>query len=158
MSHKVLTILACALLLTACKSTNDKNEMEIGKQVDFKLDTGTMTPEALWAMGSIGSYAVSPDSLCIAYQVTYYSVEQNKSHTVLYVIDYNEGIEPKLITTSDKSESDPAWLADGRLAFLCEGEVWTMSSSGKNRKQLTHTDGAVDGFLFAPDGKKVILK
>ncbi len=133
-----------------------KQDEDIITRSDIKLESDTMTPEALWAMGRIGSYtAASPDSTKIAYQVTYYSVAQNKSHTVLYTTD--GGNEPKLLTTSAQSESDPAWLADGRLAFLCGGEVWTMDADGKKRKQLTHTDGAVDGFLFAPDMKKVIL-
>ena len=153
--NKLFSILAAATLLAACNSNS--TTMTIGKQTDLTLQSDTLTPEALWAMGRIGSYAASPDSLCIAYQVTYYSVEENKSHTVLYAIDYNEGIEPKLLTTTDKSESDPAWLGGERLAFLCEGEVWTMDAKGKNRKQLTHTDGSVDGFLFSPDEQKVIL-
>ena len=32
-----------------------------------------------------------------------------------------------------------------------------MNANGKSRKQLTHTDGAVEGFLFSPDQKRVIL-
>ena len=157
MRHKVLTLMSAVILLAACNSTNDKTQMEIGKHTDFKLEGSHMTPEALWAMGRIGSYAASPDSskTRIAYQVTYYSVEKNKSHTVLCMFDGSP--EPKLLTTSDKSENDPVWLKDGRLAFLSDGEVWTMDDCGKNRKQITHTDGAVEGFLLSLDASKAIL-
>ena len=75
MRHKVLTLMSAVILLAACNSTNDKTQMEIGKHTDFKLEGSHMTPEALWAMGRIGSYAASPDGTKAAYQVTYYSVE-----------------------------------------------------------------------------------
>ncbi len=150
-AFKALIILAVSIMASCTKQ-----DEHIIMRSDIKLESDVMTPEALWAMGRIGSYTVaSPDSAKIAYQVTYYSVAQNKSHTVLYTTD--GGKEPKLLTTSAKSESDPAWLNDGRLAFLSGGEVWTMDGNGKKRKQLTHTDGAVEGFLFSPDNKKVIL-
>ena len=143
-----------ATLATSCEQTN-KTEGFIGRN-DITLQSDTMTPEALWAMGRIGNYAASPDGTHIAYQMTYYSVEENRSHTVLWMMNAN-GSENRMLTTAAQSESDPAWLDNGRLAFLTEGEVWTMNTDGKNRKQITQTDGSVDGFLFSPDGKKVIL-
>ena len=143
-----------ATLATSCEQTN-KTEGFIGRN-DITLQSDTMTPEALWAMGRIGSYAASPDGTHIAYQMTYYSVEENRSHTVLWMMNA-DGSENRMLTTAAQSESDPAWLDNGRLAFLTEGEVWTMNADGKNRKQITQTDGSVDGFLFSPDGKKVIL-
>ena len=148
------SIMATLTLATSCEQTN-KTEGFIGRN-DITLQSDTMTPEALWAMGRIGSYAASPDGTHIAYQMTYYSVEENRSHTVLWMMNA-DGSENRMLTTAAKSESDPAWLDNGRLAFLTEGEVWTMDADGKNRKQITQTDGSVDGFLFSPDGKKVIL-
>ncbi len=46
-----------------------------------------MTPEALWAMGRIGSVAVSPDEKQIAYTVAYYSVPENKSNREVFVMN-----------------------------------------------------------------------
>ena len=148
------SIMATLTLATSCEQTN-KTEGFIGRN-DITLQSDTMTPEALWAMGRIGSYAASPDGTHIAYQMTYYSVEENRSHTVLWMMNA-DGSENRMLTTAAKSESDPAWLDNGRLAFLTEGEVWTMDADGKNRKQITQTDGSVDGFLFSPDGKKVMF-
>lgn len=148
---------AASIMATLATSCEQKNKVEgfIGRN-DITLQSDTMTPEALWAMGRIGSYAASPDGTRIAYQMTYYSVEENRSHAVLWMMNA-DGSENRMLTTSAQSESDPAWLSDGRLAFLTGGEVWTMDADGKNRKQVTQTDGSVDGFLFSPDGKKVIL-
>ena len=107
-------------------------------------------------MGRIGSHIASPDAAKIAYQVTYYSVQENRSHTVLCLMNA-DGTDKKTLTTSTKSESDPAWMGNDRIAFLTGGEVWTMDTDGNRRKQLTQTEGTVEGFLFSPDHKKVIL-
>lgn len=60
-----------------------------------------MTPEALWAMGRIGTAQASPDGKHIIYQVGYYSVKQNKGHQVIYIMD-SDGKNNKMLTTSAK--------------------------------------------------------
>jgi len=42
----------------------------IGKQ-EIRIKNKKLTPEALWAMGRIGSSSVSPDGKQIAYTVSY---------------------------------------------------------------------------------------
>ena len=84
-----------------------------------------MTPEALWAMGRIGSYQAAPDGKHIVYQVGYYSVKQNKSHQVLYMMN-PDGSGQQLLTKSAKSETDPAWLDNETIAFITGGEIWAM--------------------------------
>ena len=155
---RLTLILIVIATMAACKQEDNK---KVFTRNDIKLESDTLTPEALWAMGRIGSYATSPDGSKVAYQVTYYSVEENRSNTVIYVQD---------IPSAAASESDsissgtllglgnsPVWLDENRIAFLSKGEIWTMNSKGKSRKQLTNTDGSVDGFLFSPDQKKVVL-
>ena len=123
---------------------------------NIKLQSDLMTPEALWAMGRIGASTASPDGKQIVYQVTYYSVAQNKSHTILYIQDIN-GKNKRQLTSDNKSESDATWIESGkRIAFLRDGEIWAMSPDGNNRKQLSHTEGTIEGFSFSPDGKKVV--
>lgn len=46
----------------------------IGKH-QITLENDRMTPEALWAMGRIGSHEASPDGRQLLYTVSYYSVE-----------------------------------------------------------------------------------
>lgn len=124
---------------------------------NMKLKSDLMTPEILWGMGRIGGSVASPDGKLIAYQVSYYSVEQNKSHTMLFVQDAN-GKNKRQLTMDNKSERDVAWIEGGqRIAFLREGEIWMMTPDGKNRQQLSHTQGSIEGFAFSPNGKKVVF-
>ncbi|MGN1375883.1 MAG: alpha/beta fold hydrolase [Prevotella sp.] len=128
----------------------------IGKN-EIQLTGKLMTPEALWAMGRIGSAQAAPDGKSIVYQVGYYSVKANKGHQVLYAIDAN-GKNNKILTKDAKSETDPAWIEDGKkIAFLREGQIWKMSSDGNDKVQLSHDKDDIEGFSFSPDGKWVIL-
>ena len=155
--NKLLTSMTVVVLCLVVGTVKAQENVKIGKQrITASNGKMAMTPEALWAMGRIGSYAASPDGKKIVYQVGYYSVKENKSHQVLYIIDAN-GSGQQILTNSNKNETDPAWLDNNRIAFLSGGEVWSMNSDGSNRQQLSKTDGSVEGYKFSPDGKKVIL-
>ncbi|MBF1054740.1 MAG: S9 family peptidase [Prevotellaceae bacterium] len=121
------------------------------------LSSDLMTPEALWAMGRISGAAVSPDGKQVVYQVSYYSVKENKSHTMLFVQSTNK-VKPVSLTTDAISETDPAWIDGGKkIAFLREGQLWTMNPNGSDRVKLTTSKTDIEGFRFSPDGKNVIL-
>ena len=121
----------------------------------------TISPEALWAMGRIGSVAVSPDEKQIAYSVAYYSVPENKSNNELFVMN-TDGSNNRQITCDNWQESQPTWIKDGaKIAFLCNetgsSQIWEMNPDGTARKQLTQYDGDIEGFSFSPDGKKLLF-
>ena len=152
---KTLILIASCLLLGMGNTAKAEENVNIGKQ-NIKVEGRLMTPEALWAMGRISAHSASPDGQKIVYQVGYYSVKHNKSHHVLYVINA-DGTGQKLLTTGSKNETDPAWLPDGRIAFISGGEIWAMNADGTDRRQLSKTEGGVEGFKFSPDASKVII-
>lgn len=132
----------------------------IGKS-EAALNSDVLTPEILWAMGRIGSFTVSPDGKQAVYTVTYYSVEQNKSHTVIYLMDLATK-SSTLLTRTAASESDPCFIQDGKkIAYLAEADgltqIWAMNLDGTGRQQLSREASSVNGFVFSPDGKKVLL-
>ena len=133
----------------------------IGRQTP-KIENRTLTPEALWAMGRVGGASVSPDAKHITYNVSYYSVAENKSHTVIYVIG-SDGSGEQLLTTAKTSELAPKFIADGKkIAFLAadsEGtmQVWQMNPDGTERVQLSHEKEDVEDFKFSANEKKVLL-
>lgn len=124
---------------------------------NIKLESDLMTPEALWAMGRIGGAEASPDGKTIVYQVGYYSVKENKSRQVIYTISRDGKTQQKL-TPAGKSQSDATWIANGkRIAFLQDGQIWSMAADGSDCKQLTKSSSDIEGFKFSPDEKSVIL-
>ena len=152
---KVLVILALlANLVNLVNAANPEETVKIGKQ-NIKLSSNLMTPEALWAMGRIGSAEASSDGKQIVYQVGYYSVKANKSQQKIAVINA-DGTGNTTLTTGSKSETDPTWL-NGKIAFLTGGQIWTMNPDGSDRKQISKTSKDIEGFKFSPDGKQVIL-
>lgn len=124
---------------------------------NIKLESDLMPPEALWAMGRIGGAEASPDGKTIVYQVGYYSVKENKSRQVIYTISRDGKTQQKL-TPAGKSQSDATWIANGkRIAFLQDGQIWSMAADGSDCKQLTNSSSEIEGFKFSPDEKSVIL-
>ena len=77
---RLALLLLVITTMTACK----KEQKPVITRSNIQLQSDTLTPEALWAMGRIGSYAVSPDGKRVVYQVTYYSVPEDRSNTILY--------------------------------------------------------------------------
>lgn len=145
-----------AMIAALTMSGNFAHAQMIGKN-DIKLASDRMTPEALWAMGRIGGAQASPDGKQVVYQVGYYSVKENKSHQILYVMDA-DGKNKRQLTTSAKSETDATWIENGqKIAYLFGGQVWKMDADGSNKQQLTHSNADIEGFKFSPDGKRVIL-
>ncbi len=149
-----------ATLLTMATIDSDAQSF-IGRQ-NPSIHNRSLTPELLWAMGRIGSSDVAPDAKSITYNVSYYSVKENKSHTVIYTINTN-GTGEKMLTEAKTSEVSPKYISGGkRIAYLGVSDdgnmqLFAMNTDGTNRKQLSNEAEGVDDFLFSPDEKKVIL-
>ena len=60
-------------------------------------------------MGRIGSMSVSPDAQKVAYTVAYYSVPENKSHNVIYLMNA-DGTGNTLLTQGTGNEGEPRWI------------------------------------------------
>ncbi len=149
-----IIVAAVIALFAHTGSTKAQNTVNIGKS-NITLSSRLMTPEAMWAMGRIASAEASADGKKIVYQVGYYSVKENKSRQVICITDA-DGKTNRQLSTAAASETDPTWV-NGRIAFITGGEIWSMEQDGSNRRQLSKTDGSVEGFKFSPDGKKVII-
>ncbi len=155
--NKTLCFVASAVI--SCVAITSSAQTMIGKTTEINkiAKDRRMTPETLWAMGRISGASASPDGKTIVYQVGYYSVKENKSHQVLYTVD-SDGKNLHQLTTSAKSETDASWIAGGkRIAFLCEGQLWSMASDGTDRKKLSNSEKEIEGYKFSPDEKRVIL-
>jgi len=148
------SLVIIVLLANLVSLANAEETVKIGKQ-NIKLTSNLMTPEALWAMGRIGAAEASADGKQVVYQVGYYSVKANKSQQKIAIINA-DGTGNTTLTTGTKSETDPTWF-NGKIAFLSDGQIWTMNADGSDRKQISNSKKDIEGFKFSPDGSKVIL-
>ena len=129
--------MSAAMMLASRGGTKDAGQNgTLIERSDIKIEGKRMTPEALWAMGRIGSVAVSPDEKQIAYSVAYYSVPENKSNNELFVMNA-DGSSNRQITRDSWQESQPVWIKDGKkIAFLCNesgsSQVWEMNRTVRN--------------------------
>ena len=166
MNKNLILIAFGAMALCGCnQSETSKDDNFIGRQQPEVTDK-QFTPELLWAMGRIGSYDVTSDGNTVAYNVSYYSVEDNKSHTVIYTrkgIKDNKTAEETLLTMATTSELSPQFIADGtKIAFLAPDDdgnmqIWSMNADGTNRTKLSDEPEGIDEFKFSPDEKSVLF-
>ena len=152
-----MTLASCGSSPEAAKEADDSL---IGRS-DIRLENRRLTPEALWAMGRIGSVAPSPDTGRVAYTVSYYSVAQNKSNTELFIMN-SDGSDNTQLTRTAWNEGQPAWIKGGtKLAYLSSesgsSQVWEMNVDGTARHRLTDYDGDIEGFAFSPDGRRLLF-
>lgn len=127
----------------------------------FTPTNGQYDIDALEALGRVSAPAVSPDGKKILYGVSYESVEQNKSNLDLYLMNI-DGSGVTRITATPESESGYAWIDGGRkIAFMnpVDGkmQLWVMNADGSDRKAVSSVENGIQGFLFSPDEKRVVM-
>lgn len=160
MKQKILLLAAICCMTMSCMQKQEQTPADlIGKQTP-KITDQRFSAEALWAMGRIGSVAVNEQTGKIAYVVSYYSVEQNKSNSELFLMDA-DGTNLEQLTFDGFHQSNPVWMNDGRLAYLSDesgsSQVWAMQLKKREKTQLTDYEDPIDGFSFSPDGKKILF-
>ena len=157
------SIMASLLLLpaaVACSTGEKAADEVIVERPDVTVQDGKLTPEVLMALGSVSSPVVSPDGSKVLYSVAFTSIEQNKSNAELWVMDIDGG-NPVRLTQSPKSEYNAAWIDGGnKIAFLYpengKMQIFVMNADGTGRQCVSSVEKGVDGFLFSPDGSKVL--
>ncbi len=156
----ILVMAATALTLTACAGAGEK-EADIIDKTDYKSETGVFDIEALEALGRVSAVQVSPATKKVLFNISYESVEQNRSNADLYVMN-PDGSDLQRITRTAGSESNFVWINEGRqiaFTYAVEGvpQLFVMNADGSTRKQVTKLEKGVEGFLFSPDEKKVMI-
>ncbi|MCL2650479.1 MAG: S9 family peptidase [Candidatus Azobacteroides sp.] len=154
-------MIASVLLTSCCNSNEEKEESKdlIGRSMITVTD-GMMTPEVLYSFGRVGAPSISFDGKKIVYPVTYTGIKENKTNTELFTMNM-DGSDNKQITKTAKSESNAAWIENGKkIAFLKsdkngKSQIFVMNADGTNVKQISSSEEGIDGFRFSPDEQKI---
>ena len=161
--NKILTSTMLTMALAACSPSASVETDSIGRTTEFADSSHQFTPEVMWQMGRIGNYQLTADAQKAVYGVTYYSVEQNKSRSVIYATTPSTDNAPVVLTDGASSEYAPSFIpGTDKVAYLAADkdgtmQLWMMHADGSNRKQISFEATDVNDYLFSPCGKKVIL-
>lgn len=157
--NKVIMIASLLAITTASEAAT--NDAEIISAPTYTVVDGKMTPELMEAFGRVSEPQVSPDKKRILYNVEFISLKADKGNKELWIMDI-DGKNQKKITNTAKSEVGAVWIADGeKIAFMTATDngmqLFTMTADGQNRKQITDIKDGIDGFLFSPNEKKILI-
>ena len=156
-----------ALISAGCGSHNERSDKACGSseapisKPEISISDSVFSPEALWAMGRIGSVVPNEELSLVAYTVSYYSVAENRSTTWVRVCEYspsNTG-KPRLVGVVDEFVGgQPAWTNDGRLLYMKGGKVCLTDWKDHSRDlTLTGFEQPIEGFLLSPDNRQILL-
>ena len=115
----LFAMITCSMVScnTQKPETEPKGKDKIGPK-ELTLQSDIMTPEVLWSMGRIGDVSLSPDHTQVVYNVTWYSVDENRSGSTLYIMNA-DGSDNRVLSNSNQSEYSPQWRPDGKkIGFL----------------------------------------
>ena len=142
------------MLLSGCAQKQQTDDRQPITKPQITLQGDRLTPEALWAMGRIGSVRTDIETGWLAYTVSYYSVEENRSTTWIRICNpFTDNGE--LDVFDEFVGVEPAWFGNsGCLAYLKGGKLYL-----RRDKEDVEVEGAedVEGFLLSPMRDKVIL-
>lgn len=118
-----------------------------------------ITVDDLFAMGRVSEPSLSPDGKWIAYSVTKYSMETNKSSSNIWLVSI-DGKTTRQLTTSPKSDHSPCWSPDGsKLAFVSNrsgsSQIWVIPMNGGEANQLSTISTGASGPVWSPDGQYI---
>ena len=149
---QVFIMAVMALVGASCQKAEEGKAPITKPQIT--IEGGRLTPEGLWAMGRIGSVKSDIETGYLAYTVSYYSVEENRSTSWIRLCNpfgENQALEVYDEFVGYESE----WFGgSGWLAYLRGGQLY-LRREGKDIKVEGAED--VEGFLLSPMRDKIIL-
>ena len=149
---QVFIMAVMALVGASCQKAEEGKAPITKPQIT--IEGGRLTPEGLWAMGRIGSVKSDIETGFLAYTVSYYSVEENRSTSWIRMCN-PFGENQELEVYDEFVGYEPEWFGgSGWLAYLRGGQLF-LRREGKDIKVEGAED--VEGFLLSPMRDKIIL-
>ena len=130
-----------------------------------------ITVEDLWALERIGTPSLSPDGAQAVASVTRYSMEDNKSASLLWLLSTLGGAPRQLTQCGDK-DGAPRWSphrgnGGDLIAFTArreqggkkddETQLYLIAPDGGEARRAAEVATGVDAFRWCPDGRRVVF-
>jgi dipeptidyl aminopeptidase/acylaminoacyl peptidase len=118
-----------------------------------------ITPEILWKFGRVSDAQLSPDGKTVIYGISSFNIDSNKKNTDIYSVDISTKVI-KQLTNFPEEETNQRWFPDGsKIGFLSlqsgSSQIWEISPSGRELKQISNIKGGVNSFEYSPKGDQI---
>ncbi len=121
-----------------------------------------LVPEDWYRFKALSDLQISSDGASAAYLVTSYDKESDESRAALWQTDWKGGDSVQL--TRGESVGNPRFSPDGRyISFLmarpsgATTQLWVLERRGGEARLLSHVEGDVVAYEWAPDGSHAVL-
>ena len=122
-------------------------------------------------MRNAGSPTPSPDGQWMLYTISTPDWKEARRQTDIYLVSLKTGLSStrQLTFTTEKNETSPAWLRDGRaFVFLSnreapsnatsQNQIFVMRPDGGESRRVTDAKEGVADFRLSPDGKWIVYR
>jgi Tol biopolymer transport system component len=120
-----------------------------------------LTVDDMWAVQRVGTPVLSPDGKSVAYTVSAYDMEENRSNGDVWVVPLSGG-SPRRLTANKASDGSPAWGPDGkRIAFVSKrdgdtaAQLYVIPIDGGEPERITEMPIGISNPKWLPDGKRI---
>ncbi len=104
---------------------------------------------------------VSPGGRYVAYSVRATDMEANRGVSSVWVLDLEEGGEPRRLAISDQGANTARWGKDEALYFLSSrsgsNQVWRTDARGATATQVTDLPTDVNAYRLSPDADRIVV-
>mgnify|MGYP006290083051 CR=1 FL=1 len=123
------------------------------------MEKRAMTVEDMWSMQRLSDLQLSPDGKWLAYTVTKFDMENNKSQADIWLLSTHGGA-PRQLTTHPADDEHPRWKPDGTaVTFLSNrdgsNQIYIIPMQGGEARQLTQCPVDIQSFIWSPTGKQL---
>src|ERR1700691_1835910 len=123
----------------------------------------TFQVEDMQRLSRVDGPRVSPDGKWVAFTVTRSDIEKNQMVTNIWMIPAAGG-DPQQLTFGEQGfNGDLRWSPDGRYLYFIstrvdnKRQIFRLTVSGGEAKQVTSVPTGVEAYILSPDGKTIAI-
>lgn len=121
----------------------------------FSQEKHALSVEDLWNMKRIGSFTISEDGRKIIFDVTAYSMDENKGKSNLWIVN-TDGKDLKEFLNTENGVSSPQIIGE-KVFFNIGDQIYSQSIKDTAKTKVTDFYSGVSGVEFSPSKNKIIF-